>query len=174
MHDPSRRSRNGAAGSHHAGRVIFGGVARVCTAGCVFVILAVFIAGLMFWTDARVPRQEDFEAYDVQMSMLAVLGFFRSPCSCSRPSPSSRPSFGSPVRASRNPGPHGSPRSLRIRLGRRQHGSALRPGREYTLVQWGARVRHAGGRFLSSAHAGRGRSNLAGKKHVPPSPGTFP
>jgi len=49
--------RNGAAGEHHDGEIIFGGVGSGMYGMLIFVIVTVFIAGLM-WAHAGVPGQE--------------------------------------------------------------------------------------------------------------------
>ena len=65
--------RHGPADQYHARRVIvFGGVGAGLYGVVVFVILAVFIAGLMV---GRTPEYlgKKIEAYDVQMAMLSIL-----------------------------------------------------------------------------------------------------
>ena len=94
------------------GEVVFGGVGAGLYGVVVFVILAVFIAGLMV---GRTPEYlgKKIESYDVQMAMLsilimtfAILGF--SAYSVVKP-------FG--VSSISNPGPHGlSANSVRLHL----------------------------------------------------------
>ena len=85
------------------GEVIFGGVGAGLYGMLVFVILAVFIAGLMV---GRTPEYlgKKIEAYDVQMSMLAVLVFPLTVLLFTAISVVS-PSFG--TSSISNPGPHG-------------------------------------------------------------------
>ena len=73
MHDSftaARRTR--AAVQHQLGEVIFGGVGAGLYGMLVFVVLAVFIAGLMV---GRTPEYlgKKIEAYDVKMAMLSLL-----------------------------------------------------------------------------------------------------
>ena len=90
------------------GEVIFGGVGAGLYGMVVFVVLAVFIAGLMV---GRTPEYlgKKIEAFDVQMAMLAVLVF---PLTILRPDRRSSvvsPAFG--TSSILNPGPHGLRRS---------------------------------------------------------------
>ena len=116
------------------GEVIFGGVGAGMYGILVFVVLSVFIAGLMV---GRTPEYlgKKIEAYDVQMAMLVVLVFpltilvlHRHLDRCRRRSA---------PRASLNPGPHGLSRDpLRLHLGHRQQRLGVRrPEREHALVQ---------------------------------------
>jgi len=125
------------------GEVIFGGVGAGLYGMLVFVILAVFIAGLMVGTDSRVLGKK-IEAYDVQMSMLAVLIFpltvllftavFR------------RFAVVRHAEHLESGTARAHPDPLRVRLGRRQQRLRFRRlGREHALVQRGARARDARG-----------------------------
>ena len=66
------------------GEVIFGGVGAGLYGMLIFVILAVFIAGLMV---GRTPEYlgKKIEAYDVKMVLLAFVDSRRSSFSASRP-----------------------------------------------------------------------------------------
>ena len=86
------------------GEVIFGGVGAGMYGILIFVVLAVFIAGLMV---GRTPEYlgKKIEAYDVKMAMLVVLIFPLTILVLHRRSRWSRRH--SARRASDNPGPHG-------------------------------------------------------------------
>src|SRR5512137_2654086 len=85
------------------GEVVFGGVGAGMYGILVFVILAVFIAGLMV---GRTPEYlgKKIQAYEVQMAMLAVLIFPLTILVLAAISVVS-PSFG--TSSILNPGPHG-------------------------------------------------------------------
>ncbi len=155
------------------GEIIFGGVGAGMYGMLIFVVLAVFIAGLMV---GRTPEYlgKKIEAYDVKMAMLYVLIF---PLAHPRPdrhlralsaTGAQQPEQHWPSRPLRN--------SLRLHLGHRQQRLGLRrPQREHALVQ---PHRSASpcliGRFLMMVPMLALAGNLAQKKSVPPSPGTFP
>ena len=86
------------------GEVIFGGVGAGMYGMLVFVILSVFIAGLMV---GRTPEYlgKKIQAYDVQMAMLVVLVFPLTILVFTRDL--GRVAGASARRASSNPGPHG-------------------------------------------------------------------
>ena len=106
--------RNGSAGQHHAQRNVFGGVGAGLYGILIYVVLAVFIAGLMV---GRTPEYlgKKIEAYDVKMAMLVTLVFPLVILVVHRGS-----SLGAGIRhlePSSNPGPHGfTPDSLRLHL----------------------------------------------------------
>ena len=138
----------------------------------IFVVLAVFIAGLMV---GRTPEYlgKKIEAYDVKMAMLYVLIFpliiltldGRSSCCC--------PTSGS--QRLNNPGPHGFSEILyAFTSGAGNNGSAfagLGANWWYNIAMgWDMLI----GRFLMMIPVLALAGNLAQKKSVPPSPGTFP
>jgi len=137
----------------------------------VFVVLAVFIAGLMV---GRTPEYlgKKIEAYDVKMAMLVVLIFpllilTFSAISVVKP-------FGTSGIA--NPGPHGMTEILyAFTSGAGNNGSAFAgltvntPWYDTTMA-----VTMLAGRFLMIIPMLAIAGNLAQKKYVPPSLGTFP
>ncbi len=154
------------------GEIVFGGVGAGLYGMLVFVVISVFIAGLMV---GRTPEYlgKKIEAYDVQMAMLYPPHLpahhprlRRRRCPDAQPRPQlahqSRP-----PRLIRNP--------LRLRLRHRQQRLSLRrPQRQHPLVQLLARLRDV----LRSLHDDHPMlaiaGNLAGKKIVPETAGTFP
>ena len=152
------------------GAVIFGGVGSGMYGMLIFVVLAVFIAGLMV---GRTPEYlgKKIEAYDVKMAMLyalifafIVLGF--SAVFVLRPAG---------LTAMANPGPHGFTEVLYSFVsGAGNNGSAfagLGTNWWYNVAMgWDMLI----GRFLMMIPALALAGNLAQKKSVPPSPGTFP
>ena len=154
------------------GEVIFGGVGAGLYGMVVFVVLAVFIAGLMV---GRTPEYlgKKIQAFDVQMAMLAVLVFpltiLGSPAS-----PWSRRR--SARRASLNPGPHGLTEILyAFTSGTGNNGSAF-AGISANTPWYNTTLGLAMliGRFLVIVPVLALAGHLAGKKRVPPSAGTFP
>ena len=115
------------------GEVIFGGVGAGMYGMLVFIILSVFIAGLMV---GRTPEYlgKKIQAYDVQMAMLVVLVFPLTILVLTAIS-SVSPSFG--TSSISNPGPAravGDP--LRVHVGDRQQRLGVRRAeREHALVQ---------------------------------------
>ena len=119
------------------GEVIFGGVGAGMYGILIFVVLSVFIAGLMV---GRTPEYlgKKIEAFDVQMAMLAVLVFPLIILVFTGISVVS-PDFGTSSIA--NPGPHGlvgDPLRLHVRH-RQQRLGVRRHLREHELVQHHAR-----------------------------------
>jgi K+-transporting ATPase ATPase A chain len=154
------------------GEVIFGGVGAGLYGTLVFVILAVFIAGLMV---GRTPEYlgKRIEAYDVQMSMLAVLSFPLTVLLFTAISVAS-PSFGTP--AISNPGPHGLSQVLyAFASAAGNNGSAFAGlGADTPWYNTAIGLAMLIGRFLFIIPMLAVAGNLARKKRVPPSPGTFP
>jgi K+-transporting ATPase ATPase A chain len=154
------------------GEVIFGGVGAGMYGILVFVILSVFIAGLMV---GRTPEYlgKKIESYDVQMAMLVVLVFPLTILALTAIS-SVAPSFGLP--SILNPGPHGLSEILyAFTSGTGNNGSAfagLNANTNWYNVSLGAAM--LVGRFFMILPMLAIAGNLAGKKRVPPSPGTFP
>ncbi len=152
------------------GEVVFGGVGSGMYGMLVFVVLAVFIAGLMV---GRTPEYlgKKIEAYDVKMAMLYALIF-----------PLIILTFaaifvlipaGTSVTA--NPGPHGFTEILYSFVsGAGNNGSAfagLGTNWWYNIAMgWDMLI----GRLLMMIPALALAGNLAQKKSVPPSSGTFP
>ncbi len=154
------------------GEVIFGGVGAGLYGILIFVILAVFIAGLMV---GRTPEYlgKKIEAYDVKMAMLAVLIFplvilvFTAISSVS-------PNFGTSSIA--NPGPHGLSEMLyAFTSGTGNNGSAF-AGISANTNWYNTTIGLAMlmGRFFVIIPVLAIAGNLGRKRSVPPSQGTFP
>jgi K+-transporting ATPase ATPase A chain len=152
--------------------VVFGGVGAGLYGVLIYVILTVFIAGLMV---GRTPEYlgKKIEAYDVKMAMLTVLVFptiillFSAISSVS-------PAWG--TSSISNPGPHGLSQMIYAYTSAAgNNGSAFAglnantPWYNVTLA-----VNMLFGRFLMIIPMLAIAGNLAGKKYVPPSLGTFP
>jgi potassium-transporting ATPase potassium-binding subunit len=154
------------------GEVIFGGVGAGMYGILIFVVLSVFIAGLMV---GRTPEYlgKKIEAYDVQMAMLVILVFPLTILALSAIS-SVAPSFGLP--SILNPGPHGLSEILyAYTSGTGNNGSAfagLNANTNWYDVSIGFAMLI--GRFLMIIPMLAIAGNLGRKKRVPPSPGTFP
>jgi K+-transporting ATPase ATPase A chain len=152
------------------GEVVFGGVGSGMYGMLVFVVLAVFIAGLMV---GRTPEYlgKKIEAYDVKMAMLYALIF-----------PLVILTFAAifvlipaGTSATANPGPHGFTEILYSFVsGAGNNGSAfagLGSNWWYNIAMgWDMLI----GRLLMMIPALALAGNLAQKKSVPPSAGTFP
>ncbi|HEV2280496.1 MAG TPA: potassium-transporting ATPase subunit KdpA [Acidobacteriaceae bacterium] len=153
------------------GEVIFGGVGSGLYGMLIFVVLSVFIAGLMV---GRTPEYlgKKIEGYDVKMAMLYVLIFpllilVLSAVSVLYP-------FG--LAGITNPGPHGLSQILyAFSSAAGNNGSALAGINGNTT--WYNTVlgfTMLSGRFLMMIPMLALAGNLARKKSIPPSPGTFP
>jgi potassium-transporting ATPase potassium-binding subunit len=151
--------------------VIFGGVGAGMYGMLIYIVLAVFIAGLMV---GRTPEYlgKKIEAYDVKMAMLVVLVFPLVILAFA--AISSVHGFG--TSSILNPGPHGLSEILYAFVsGAGNNGSAFggltvnTPWYDTTLA-----VTMLAGRFLMIIPMLAIAGNLAGKKYVPPSLGTFP
>ena len=154
------------------GEVIFGGVGAGMYGILVFVVLSVFIAGLMV---GRTPEYlgKKVEAFDVQMAMLAVLVFpltilvFTGISSVS-------PEFGTSSIA--NPGPHGLSEILyAYTSGTANNGSAfagISANTKWYNTTLGAAMLI--GRFLIIIPMLALAGSLGRKTQAPPSLGTFP
>ncbi len=154
------------------GELVFGGVGSGLYAILIFVVLSVFIAGLMV---GRTPEYlgKKIESYDVKMSMLYVLifpliiltltGIFVM-----------LPNVG--LSSLNNPGPHGLTEILyAFTSGAGNNGSAFAGLNANTwwynvVLGWDMLC----GRLLMIIPVIALAGNLAQKKSVPPSPGTFP
>jgi potassium-transporting ATPase potassium-binding subunit len=151
--------------------VIFGGVGAGMYGMLIYIVLAVFIAGLMV---GRTPEYlgKKIEAYDVKMAMLVVLVFPLAILAFT--AISSVNGFGTSSIA--NPGPHGFSEMLyAFTSGAGNNGSAfggLTVNTAWYDVSIGLTM--LAGRFLMIIPMLAIAGNLAGKKYVPPSLGTFP
>ncbi len=151
--------------------VIFGGVGAGMYGILIYIVLAVFIAGLMV---GRTPEYlgKKIEAYDVKMAMLVVLVFplvilvFTAISSVN--------GFG--TSSILNPGPHGFTEILYSFTSQAGNNGSAFAGLTTNTLWYNA----AGGftmligRFLMIIPMLAIAGNLAGKKYVPPSLGTFP
>ena len=153
------------------GEVIFGGVGAGLYGMLIFVVQAVFIAGLMV---GRTPEYlgKKIESYDVKMAMLYVLIFPLIILSLTAIMVL-LPNVG--LATTNNPGPHGLSEVLyAFTSGAGNNGSAfagLSPNWWYNVTMgWDMLI----GRFLMMLPVLALAGNLAQKKSVPPSPGTFP
>ena len=153
------------------GEVIFGGVGAGLYGILIFVIQAVFIAGLMV---GRTPDYlgKKIESYDVKMAMLYVLIFPLIILSLAAIFVL-LPNVG--LATTNNPGPHGFSEVLyAFTSGAGNNGSAfagLGPNWWYNIAMgWDMLI----GRFLMMIPVIAIAGHLAQKKSVPPSPGTFP
>jgi K+-transporting ATPase ATPase A chain len=153
------------------GEVIFGGVGSGLYGMLIFVVQAVFIAGLMV---GRTPEYlgKKIESYDIKMAMLYVLIFpliiltFAAVFVL-------LPNVGLSVLT--NQGPHGFSEIIyAFTSGAGNNGSAfagLGTNWWYNVTMgWDMLI----GRFLMMLPVLALAGNLAQKKSVPPSPGTFP
>jgi K+-transporting ATPase ATPase A chain len=154
------------------GEVIFGGVGSGLYGMLIFVVLAVFIAGLMV---GRTPEYlgKKIEAYDVKMSMLYVLIFPLIILSLTAIFVLS-PNIG--LTSLNNSGPHGLSEILyAFTSGAGNNGSAFAGLNANTwwynvVLGWDMLI----GRFFMMLPVLALAGNLAQKKSIPPSPGTFP
>jgi K+-transporting ATPase ATPase A chain len=151
--------------------VIFGGVGAGMYGMLIYIVLAVFIAGLMV---GRTPEYlgKKIEAYDVKMAMLVTLVFPLVILSFA--AVSSVEGFGTSSIA--NPGPHGFSEILYAFVSSAgNNGSAF--GGLTANTPWydiTTAITMLAGRFLMIIPMLAIAGNLAGKKYVPPSLGTFP
>ncbi len=152
--------------------VVFGGVGAGLYGVLIYVVLSVFIAGLMV---GRTPEYlgKKIEAYDVKMSMLVVLVFPLVILVFTGISVVA-PAFG--TSSISNPGPHGLTQILyAYTSGAGNNGSAFAgfngntPWYNFTLG-----ITMLVGRFFMIIPMLAVAGNLAKKKYVPPSLGTFP
>ena len=154
------------------GEVVFGGVGSGMFGILIFVVLSVFIAGLMV---GRTPEYlgKKIEGYDIKMSMLFVLIFPLIILTLTAIFVLS-PSIG--LAALGNQGPHGLTEILYAFTSAVGNNGSAFAGLNantwwYNVVLGGAML---GGRFLMKIPVLALAGNLAMKKSVPPSPGTFP
>jgi len=153
------------------GEVVFGGVGAGLYGIIVFVILSVFIAGLMV---GRTPEYlgKKIEAYDVKMAMLTVLVFslvILVFTAIGVVSPAGKAGIS-------NPGPHGLSQILYAYTeGAANNGSAFAGG-NWNSVWYNTTIGFDTliGRFFMVIPVLAIAGNLARKKVVPESAGTFP
>ena len=151
--------------------VIFGGVGAGMYGMLIYVVLAVFIAGLMV---GRTPEYlgKKIEAYDVKMAMLVTLVFpLVILCFAGI---STVNNFG--TASILNPGPHGLSEILYAFVsGAGNNGSAF-GGLAANTLWYDVTVGFTmlAGRFLMIIPMLAIAGNLASKKYIPPSLGTFP
>ena len=151
--------------------IIFGGVGAGMYGMLIYIVLAVFIAGLMV---GRTPEYlgKKIEAYDVKMAMLVVLVFPLVILAFT--AISSVKGFG--TSSILNPGPHGFTEILYAFVsGAGNNGSAF-GGLTVNTLWYDATMglTMLAGRFLMIIPMLAIAGNLAQKKYVPPSLGTFP
>jgi K+-transporting ATPase ATPase A chain len=153
------------------GEVVFGGVGSGLYGILIMVVIAVFVAGLMV---GRTPEYlgKKIESYDVKMSMLYVLIFPLIILSLTAIFVLSS-AFG--LSALTNTGPHGLTEILyAFTSGAGNNGSAfagLNSNWQLNVaIGWDMLI----GRLLMMIPVLALAGNLAQKKSVPPSPGTFP
>jgi len=154
------------------GEVIFGGVGAGLYGMLVFVILAVFIAGLMV---GRTPEYmgKKIEAYDVQLAMLYLLIFPLVILGFSAVAMLS-PSFG--LSSLTNHGPHGLSEILYAYTSATGNNGSAFAGLSANTNWYNSTLGIAMfvGRFLMLIPMLAIAGHLAGKKTVPASAGTFP
>ena len=154
------------------GELIFGGVGAGMYGMLIFVMLSVFIAGLMV---GRTPEYmgKKIESFDVKMAMLYILIFPLIVLTLTAVSVLS-PGFG--LSSLNNSGPHGLSEILyAFTSGTGNNGSAfagLNANTPWYNTTLG--VSMLAGRFLMIIPVLAMAGNLAGKKQAPPSLGTFP
>jgi K+-transporting ATPase ATPase A chain len=156
----------------HLGEIIFGGVGAGMYGMLIFVILTVFIAGLMV---GRTPEYlgKKVEAFDVQMSMLYFLIFPVVILGFSAVSVLS-PSFGTSSLS--NHGPHGLTQILYAYTSSAGNNGSAFAGLNANTHWYNATlgITMLAGRFLMIVPMLAVAGNLAKKKIAPPSLGTFP
>ena len=154
------------------GEVVFGGVGAGLYGILIFVVLSVFIAGLMV---GRTPEYlgKKIEAYDVKMAMLYVLIFPLIILVLTAIFVLS-PKIG--LSALTNTGPHGLSEILYAFTSAVGNNGSAFAGLSANTWWYNVALGWAmlGGRFLMIVPALALAGNLAQKKSIPPSPGTFP
>ena len=153
------------------GEVVFGGVGAGLYGIIVFVILAVFIAGLMV---GRTPEYlgKKIEAYDVKMAMLSVLIFCLSILVFTGIAVVNK--FG--TSSISNPGPHGLSQILYAYTSTTGNNGSAFAGLNGNTLWFNVSLAFATllGRFIQHIPILAIAGNLARKKLVPASAGTFP
>ena len=153
------------------GEVVFGGVGAGLYGIIVFVILAVFIAGLMV---GRTPEYlgKKIEAYDVKMAMLSVLIFCLSILVFTGIAVVNK--FG--TSSISNAGPHGLTQILYAYTSNTGNNGSAFAGLNGNTLWFNVSLAFAAlmGRFIQHIPILAIAGNLARKKLVPESAGTFP
>jgi K+-transporting ATPase ATPase A chain len=151
--------------------VIFGGVGAGMYGMLIYIVLAVFIAGLMV---GRTPEYlgKKIEAYDVKMAMLVTLVFPLVILAFS--AISAAKGFG--TASILNPGPHGLTEILYAFTSQAGNNGSAFAGLTTNTLWYNAAggITMLVGRFLMIIPMLAIAGNLAEKKYVPPSLGTFP
>ncbi len=151
--------------------VVFGGVGAGLYGVLIYVVLAVFIAGLMV---GRTPEYlgKKIEAYDVKMAMLTTLVFPFAILVFT--AVSVLHGFG--TSAITNPGPHGFSEVLYAFVSTAGNNGSAFAGLSGNTLWYNTSLglNTLIGRFLMIIPMLAIAGNLARKKPVPPSPGTFP
>jgi len=154
------------------GEVIFGGVGAGMYGILVFIVLSVFIAGLMV---GRTPEYlgKKIQAFDVQMAMLVVLVFPLTILVLTGISVVA-PGFG--LSRLTNTGPHGLSEILYAFTSATGNNGSAFAGLNADTPWYDDSLGMATliGRFLMILPMLAIAGNLGTKKRVPPSPGTFP
>jgi K+-transporting ATPase ATPase A chain len=153
------------------GEIVFGGVGAGLYGMLVFVILAVFIAGLMV---GRTPEYlgKKIESFDVKMAVLAILVTSLTILIFSAIAVISK--FG--VAGITNPGPHGLSQILYAYTSAVGNNGSAFAGLSANSLWYNTTLGVAMllGRFFMIIPILAIAGNLAAKKHVPESAGTFP
>jgi K+-transporting ATPase ATPase A chain len=154
------------------GEVIFGGVGAGLYGMLIFVVLAVFIAGLMV---GRTPEYlgKKIESFDVKMAMLYVLIFPLSILGLTAVT-LMMPNLG--LSSLLNTGPHGLSEILYAYTSATGNNGSAFAGLNTNTHWYNLSLATAMlvGRFFMIVPMLAAAGNLAKKKLVPPSPGTFP
>ncbi len=154
------------------GEVVFGGVGAGLYGMLVFVVMAVFIAGLMV---GRTPEYlgKKIEAYDVQMAMLYLLIFPMIILSLSAVAVL-MPKLG--LSSLANHGPHGLSEILYAYTSATGNNGSAFAGLNANTPWYNGSLGFAMffGRFMMLIPMLAIAGSLAGKKAIPPSAGTFP
>jgi K+-transporting ATPase ATPase A chain len=153
------------------GEVIFGGVGSGMYGMMIFIVLTVFIAGLMV---GRTPEYlgKKIEGYEVKMAMLFALIFPLIILTLT--AVSSVNGFG--TSSITNPGPHGLSQILYAFTSAAGNNGSAFGGLNANTAWYNVAIGLAclGGRFLMKIPMLAIAGSLAKKKYVPPSVGTFP
>jgi K+-transporting ATPase ATPase A chain len=153
------------------GEIIIGGVGAGLYGMIVYVVLAVFIAGLMV---GRTPEYlgKKIESYDVKMTMLYVLIFPLVILSLSALSVI----YPMGLAGITNPGPHGLSQILYAFTSAAGNNGSAFAGLNANTTWYNTALGFTmlGGRFFMMIPMLALAGNLARKKSIPPSPGTFP
>ena len=153
------------------GELVFGGVGSGLYGMIVFVILSVFIAGLMV---GRTPEYlgKKIEAFDVKMAVLSILVSSLTILIFSAMAIVSKPGLA----GISNPGPHGLSQILYAYTSATGNNGSAFAGLNANTPWYNSTLGLAMlfGRFLTVIPILAIAGNLASKKHVPESLGTFP